>query len=230
MRSLARWWKWLVGGGIVLVAVLVGGPFVYINFVQDPAPEALDRTSGPATSGAAVPVAGTWQVAEGSQAGYRVQEVLVGQKTTAVGRTSATTGHLTVSGKRITAATFTVDMTKVSSDEERRDAQFRERIMNTSRYGTSRFALAEPITLKSVPAVGGSVTAKAHGKLTLRGVTRDVTFPVKARRGAQTVQVDGTIPVKFARWSIPNPSIGGFVTTEDHGVLEFQLVLKRAGQ
>lgn len=230
MRRIARGWKWLVAGGVVLVAALVGGPYAYIHFVQGPAPGRLGGTAGPATTGAVVPVAGAWRVAGGSQVGYRVDEVLVGQKSTAVGRTSAVAGTLTVSGTRVTRASFTVAMGRVRSDEARRDHQFRSRIMDTSRYPAARFALAEPIALPSVPAVGGAANARAHGRLTLRGVTRDVTFPVRARRGTQVLQVDGSIPVRFGRWSIPNPSIGGFVKTEDHGVLEFHLTLRRSGQ
>lgn len=229
MGRIARWWKWLLAGGVLLVVVLVGGPYAYIHFVQDPAPPQLGKASGPATSGAVVPVAGAWKVAGGTQVGYRVREVLVGQKTTAVGRTSAVTGNLTVSGTRIATASFTARMGQVRSDESRRDDQFRTRIMSTSRYPTSRFVLSEPIELPSVPAVGGKVSARAHGRLTMRGQTEDVTFPVRARRGAQAIQVDGSIPVEFGRWSIPNPSIGGFVTTEDHGVLEFHLVLRGSG-
>lgn len=229
MSRIARWWKWLLAGGVLLVVALVGGPYAYIHFVQDPAPPRLGQASGPATSGAVVPAAGGWRVAGGTQVGYRVREVLVGQKTTAVGRTSAVTGNLTVSGTRITAASFTAQMAQVRSDESRRDDQFRTRIMDTAKYPTSRFTLAAPITLSSVPAVGGTVRARAHGRLTMRGETEDVTFPVQARRGAQVIEVDGSIPVTFKRWSIPNPSIGGFVTTENHGVLEFHLVLRRSG-
>jgi len=35
--------------------------------------------------------------------------------------------------------------------------------------------------------------------------------------------MSGSIPVKFADWSIPNPSFGSFVTTQNHGSLEFLL-------
>jgi hypothetical protein len=31
--------------------------------------------------------------------------------------------------------------------------------------------------------------------------------------------------VPFAEWGISNPSFAGFVTTQDHGLLEFLLVL-----
>jgi hypothetical protein len=42
-------------------------------------------------------------------------------------------------------------------------------------------------------------------------------------RAGSVVQVAGSIPITFADWSIPNPSFGGVVTTDDHGVLEFAL-------
>ncbi len=35
------------------------------------------------------------------------------------------------------------------------------------------------------------------------------------------------IPVLFSDYSIQNPSLGGFVTTQDHGLLEFLLVFTR---
>ncbi|HWW45864.1 MAG TPA: YceI family protein, partial [Acidimicrobiia bacterium] len=59
-------------------------------------------------------------------------------------------------------------------------------------------------------------------KLMLHGVTRTVTFPVKAVRNGATIQVSGSIPVVFADYNISNPS-GGPATTSDNGTLEFLL-------
>jgi hypothetical protein len=47
-------------------------------------------------------------VVSGSQAGYRVEEVLFGQGTEAVGRTSAVTGELTVSGTQVASGSIPV--------------------------------------------------------------------------------------------------------------------------
>jgi hypothetical protein len=38
--------------------------------------------------------------------------------------------------------------------------------------------------------------------------------------------VTGETTVTFGEWGIPNPSIPG-ISTEDFGILEFQLVLER---
>jgi hypothetical protein len=48
-----------------------------------------------------------------------------------------------------------------------------------------------------------------------------VTFPLQAKRTAQGIEVSGSIPILFAKWGIPNPSFSGFVTTQDHRMLEF---------
>ena len=158
--------------------------------------------------------------------GYRVQEVLFGQSNTAVGRTSSITGTVTIGGTTVQSAAFTVDMTTVSSDQQRRDNQFNGRIMDTSSYPTATFKLTQPINLSSLPANGVRATATAVGELTLRGTTKTITVTLTGVRNGSTIQVSGSIPITFADWNIPNPSFGP-VSTEDHGSLEFLLNLTR---
>ena len=67
----------------------------------------------------------------------------------------------------------------------------------------------------------------AHGQLTLHGTTREVTFTLTAERKGSQIKVVGDIPVLFADYNIQNPSFAGFVTTQDHGLLEFLLVFNR---
>ena len=119
-------------------------------------------------------------------------------------------------------------MTTVTSDESRRDGQFNGRIMETGTFPTATFKLTQPIDLGSIPAVGVQKTFQATGDLTLHGVTKTVTFQLTARHAASTIQVAGSIPITFADWNIGNPSFGGVVTTEEHGVLEFALNFTQA--
>lgn len=219
----------LVAAAVVAVVLAVAGPFVYINYLQGDAPERLGvatATTGGATADAGASLDGTWTAGSRSQAGYRVKEVLFGQETEAVGRTSAVAGELTVSGSEVSSGSFTVDLTQVTSDEDRRDSQFQGRIMETATYPTATFELAEPITLASLPADGASVTASATGALTLHGTTRQVTVDVTVQRSGDTVQASGSIPVTFADYNIASPSFGP-VTTEDSGEIEFLLALTR---
>lgn len=268
--------KWLIAAVIAAVVVFVGGPFVYINFIQEDAPPALSfddvATSASTVAGATTTVAagssdttaaagssdataassattaaatgatttaaastgsassdgieGTWKAASTSIVGYRVKEVLFGQSTEAVGRTSTLTGSLTVSGTTVSAAEFTVDMTTVASDQSRRDSAFKGRIMDVETYPTATFKLTSPIDLGKVPADKEEVASKATGDLTLKGKTNTVTFDLVARRNGANIEVNGTIPITFADYSIDNPSVAG-ITTEDNGKLEFLLVFSK---
>lgn len=211
----------------MVVVLAVAAPFVYIHFIEGPAPAKLTLPSAahPTGTTAVAPsgtagVDGTYQVGSGSEAGYRVDELLIGQSATAVGRTTKIWGSATVAGTDVTAATVTVDMASVVSDQSERNAQFDGRIMDVAQYPTAVFTLSAPIALGSIPAVGSTATATATGNLTLHGVTRSVTFPLKAERTSDRLFALADIPITFADWGIANPSIGGFVTTANSGTLE----------
>ena len=217
----------------MLVIVVVGGPFVYIHFIEGKAPPrlAISTTTSTGSSGSATGGEqsgdGTWKVSVGSQAGYRVQEVLFGQDNTAVGRTGDMTGAVTIDHSTVTAASFTVNMSTVTSDRSQRDDQFRGRIMDVARYPTATFALSQPIALPSGADSGKTVSVQGTGQLTMHGTTRQVVVPMQARLSGGTVQVSGSIPVTFSDWSITNPSFGP-ITTQDHGTMEFLLDLSRS--
>jgi polyisoprenoid-binding protein YceI len=230
-----HWLRWIVAGVVVVAVLAVGGPYVFIHFIEGKAPAPLSlkssasaspssSASGQATSAALV--AGTWTTGSGSEVGYRVKEVLAGQSQTAVGRTKSVTGHLTINGTSVTAGTFTVPMSTIKSNESQRDVQFDGRIMDVASYPTGTFALTKPISLSPLPAEGVIKTYSATGSLTLHGHTRSVTFPLTAERTTTGIKISGSIPVTFADWSIPNPSFSGFVTTQNHGLLEFLLAFQ----
>lgn len=223
---MSRRVKLLIALPVALVVLVLGGTWVYVNLIQGDAPAELTLTDTPGSTASGAPAAsGSWTVTGGSQAGYRVDEVLFGQDTTAVGRTDQVTGTLTLDGTTVRDASFTVDMASVKSDQSRRDNQYRGRIMTVDQFPTSTFRLTKPIVLGSLPADGATVTASATGDLTLRGVTKSVTFEVKARRSGDRMEVNGAIPVRFDDWGIPSPSFGP-AEVEDHGSVEFLLVLK----
>ena len=227
--------KWLLGGVAAALLVFVGGPFLYIHVFSKKAPPKLSLSTTATTAGdssddpaistgdASVALDGTWKVSAGSTVGYRVKEVLFGQSNTAVGRTSSVTGQFAATGTSINSGSFTVDMTTVTSDKSMRDHQFHGRIMETSTFPTATFELTKPIDLGSVPADGVTKSVPATGKLTLHGVTKTVTIPLTAKRTSNSIEVSGSLPITFADWNISNPSFGGTVTTEDHGLLELLL-------
>jgi polyisoprenoid-binding protein YceI len=219
------------GIALLLVAALVG-PWVYIHIIKDDAPARLSlgtvnvgTTIGSLANGS-IGIDGEWKIATGSTVGYRVKEILIGQNSEAVGRTISVTGNLVINGNQVKSAEFSVDVTSIQSDSNRRDSQFTGHIMDSASFPTANFKLSAPISLSGEIAAGESVHAEATGNLTLRGTTKSVSFPVDARFDGSTIKVAGSIDVVFADWGIPNPS-NPAVTTEHNGLLEFLLTLTR---
>jgi polyisoprenoid-binding protein YceI len=244
---------WFIAVPVLILLAAVVGPWVYINFIEgDPPPKltfadistttaaaasvvegstastAASTTTGvTAASSTGTGIDGAWNVAPGGQAGYRVPEMLFGQSTEAVGRTSDVSGSMTIAGTSVTDAKLEVDLTTVASDQAQRDNQFRTRIMNVSTYPTATFDLTSPIDIGSVPADLAEVQLKGTGDLTMHGVTKSVTFDLVARRNGATIEVTGSLPVTFADWGIPNPSFGP-ASVGDTGTMEFAVVFTPA--
>jgi polyisoprenoid-binding protein YceI len=231
MRS--GWIKGAVGAVLAVVVLVTAGTWAYINVVRPDAPDrlTLDEGDGRAGDGSAATTTagafdGTWKVAPGSEAGYRVKEVLSGQSAEAVGRTDRVTGRIDIARSTVTGGSFAVDMASVASDEARRDNQFRGRIMDVQTHPTATFTLTRPIDLPPAPAEGQPANVLATGDLTLRGTTKNVTVRLTAEREATSIRIAGSIPIVFGEWGIPNPSFGP-AQTEDRGELEFRLLLTR---
>jgi polyisoprenoid-binding protein YceI len=219
--------------GVVLVIILAFAvPYVYIHFIEGPPPAKLSlptaSTPKTATGAPTTAVSGTLNVGTGSVVGYRVSEVLIGQDSTAVGRTSKVWGSIDVSGTNITKAIFSANMASVVSDQSERNAQFDGRIMDVSQYPTATFNLSSPIKLGRLPNPGTVAKASVTGELTMHGATEPVTFTVSIERTESGLFALAEIPIKFSTWNIANPSVGGFVTTADHGTLEVLLSMTSA--
>lgn len=224
--------NFIVLGVVLVVFLALAMPYIYIHFIEGPPPAKLSLPPASATKtttgSSATSVNGILNVGKGSVVGYRVSEVLIGQDSTAVGRTSKVWGSIDVSGANITKATFSANMASVVSDQSQRNAQFDGRIMDVSQYPTATFTLTSPIKLGSIPNVGTVTKASATGELTMHGATKPVTFTVSIERTASGVFALAEIPIKFGTWNIANPSIGGFVTTANNGTLEVLLSVTSA--
>ena len=186
--------------------------------------QATPTTVATAAAASSTGIDGTWKPTSASAVGYRAKEVLNGQSTEGVGRTNGVTGSVTIAGTRATAATLTVDVTKLKSDQNRRDGQVQNRILDTSTFPTAVLKLTAPVDFGKVPADKEAITTKAKVDLTFHGVTKTVDVSLGARRVGATIELEGTIPVVWADYSIPDPS-NGFAQVEPKGEIEFLVVL-----
>lgn len=216
---------WLLGAVAMLAFAAIAGPFVYFHVVDHKAPALLALPAGHGV--APGPVDGTWTVAKGSQVDYRVQEVLFGQDHTAVGQTSKVTGSMVISRSTVAAARFTVDMGSLKSGNAGRDTVFRDHLLDTSSHPDGDFSLTRPLELDLLPN-GATVAEQATGSLTLRGVTRQVTFPLQAKRAGANIAVAGSVSIRFDLWHIPDPSFA-ITKVGNQGTIDLVLVFSRSG-
>jgi polyisoprenoid-binding protein YceI len=240
--------------GVLVVAVLAVGGGLYYFFSHDEPPEAsLDNalggvsttiaaaagSKGTEASSTAGDLSGTWNVdtqsgdfdfesATGTFAGFRIQENLAGiGATEAVGRTGDVTGTMTLEGTTVTAASFEVDVSTITSNDSRRNARIQE-ALETDQFQTATFTLTSPIELGADATGGTDQDVTATGDLTIHGVTKSVRFPLEARLSGDTIAVAGSLDVVFADYGVAVPRSQIVVSVEDHGKIELQLLLVRS--
>jgi polyisoprenoid-binding protein YceI len=225
---------WLAAVAAVLVLALAGGGYLLLARNSDaPAPASLDAaTATTATTAGAQPAAtgtpdGAWRVRDdgSSFVGYRVRERLaqLSSPSEAVGRSTQVTGTMQVAGDQVEAVRVEADLRGLESDEGRRDNAIRQRGLESSRFPTAVFELAEPIRLDQEPVKGRRVGGQGKGRLTVRGITREVTAGLQGRWDGSTIQVAGSIPVRMSDFQIEPPIIGFVLSIEDRLTVEFRL-------
>ena len=219
---------WLILIPVLGVIVVGGAGFYWMLSGTSAAPLTL-RASAPisaAVSGS--DLSGHWTVVAGplddpTTAGYRVEEKVVGglASDTATGRTGDVTGSVTVVGDQVTAADFTVDMATLKSDKSLRDTVLKTNAIETNRYPTAEFTLADPIGLPSI-IPGKIYTANARGTLRLHGVSRVVDVTLQYQETKTGIVLLADMPITMADYSIKAPSIAGVVAVENHGSFELR--------
>lgn len=220
----------------VVVLLLLAGAGVWYFVLRDdaPPPASLDaltaQTTTPGSTPARSGIDGTWKVTTGSDVfvGYRIEELFANDtvKKTAVGRTPDVEGTVVVEDGKVTKVEIAGDVTKLASDQSRRDQVIKGRGLQTDLFPDATFKLTEPIALDN-PAKDQEVSLTAKGELTLHGQTKPVEVELKAKWNGSTIALTGSAPVVLADYGIEVISLP-VVTIDDHGTLEFQLILQPA--
>lgn len=232
----------LIAAAVAAVVLIAAGGGLWW-FLRDDAPAKVDleqAAAGVSTvpGGRATALPGTWTVdtstgsfdfdqASGTFAGFRVAEQLsnIGAAT-AVGRTGSVSGSMTIVGSEVTDATFEVDLTSITTDREQRDRRVQQ-ALETDRFPTATFTLASPITLPADAGSGAEIEVQAKGRLTIHGVSRAVTVPLKAKLVGRTVVVVGSIDLRFSDFGVTVPSAPVVLSVDDHGTMELQVLLTK---
>lgn len=170
-------------------------------------------------------------VSEESEARYRVREQLVGVDlpNDAVGATRAITGVLVLEGNTVVseASRFQVDLRTLTSDQARRDNFIRRNTLQTDRYPYAVFVPREVRGLPSPLPTSGEHTFQLIGDLTIREVTRPVTWEVTARVEGDRVIAQARTQFTFADFNLEPPQVPVVLSVDETIRLEIDVVLQR---
>jgi len=238
---------WIPAAAVVALALVgAGGAYAYFFSGLRSTPSALKLASpSPSASAAATASAsattggsGTWTIATGSIAGYRVHEQFAGQSASheAVARTSAVSGSVSISQVgstyTMTSAKITVQLSSLASVDSVAgfNVTNRDRIvqqaLDTGSFPTAVFE-ARAVTLPASAAAGQTVTISVPGQLTLHGQTKAVTATLQLRVGGAKAQIAGTIKTTMDDFGVSRPT-APFVTVQPGVTIEVALTLDRS--
>jgi polyisoprenoid-binding protein YceI len=207
-------------------------PTVAPTVVQSPlstiAPTALPSTGGVSTGDAIRYVL----VPQSSEARFRVREQLAGNNlpSDAVGRTKDFTGTLVINpdGTIVSSdSQFVVNMGTLVSDQSMRDNFLRGNVLQVNQYPQAVFVPKQVSGLPSPLPQSGSVTFKLTGDLTIRNVTKPVTWDVTAQVQGNQVTAQASTAFKFEDFNLTQPRVGRVLSIEDNIKLELDVTLQR---
>ena len=215
-------WRWILGGVLALVVLAVAATGAVVTLTPGPAPLALPKDAA-APSG---PLDGTWRVAAGSVAGFRVRETVIGFSNDVTGRTGDVTGTAVMAGAAVSSATFRVSLAAITVAGKTRQPQL-VKSLGVTAHPYATITLTRPVPLPAAFSAGAVVTRTAAAALTLNGTTRPVTVTLSARRDGTAIEAAGSLPVAFSGFGITGPGGYGFLgSLASDGTAEFLLILR----
>jgi polyisoprenoid-binding protein YceI len=192
-----------------------------------PAPTEAITTAPPANAIA-------WTVDAASKATVRVREQLVRlpAPNDAIITIGGAQGSFTLNpdGSFSSGSKISVDMTTVTTDDRQRTDAIRRDPLEVTRFRTSELVPKIATGLALPLARSGDFTFQLTGDLTLHGVTKSVTFDVKATRanGKLTATATANPSWKFGDFGMHVPSTFSVLSIVDEIRMEFALVASEA--
>ena len=160
-------------------------------------------------------------VPEESEARYSINEVFISDNNalvTAIGRTTAITGSLTLNYADPAASTFdefVVDISLLRSDRSRRDRAIRSRWLESATFPLATFKVTEVRGFPADPAEGESIDFQLVGDMTVKETTREVVWDVTAILEGDRLTGSATLATFLEDFNIPVPSIAGILRVTD---------------
>ena len=153
-------------------------------------PRPTTAPTAPATAGSA------WTVSSASKATVSVREQLVGRSApndavlVATGGTGAF--ELNADGTFTPASKIVFDLTTLTSDSRDRDNFVKGTTINTRQFPNAELVPVKATGITLPLPASGTFTFTLAGKMTIRGVTKDVAFDVQAKRDGADLTATAT--------------------------------------
>jgi len=215
VRGSSLGWRKFAATAVVVGGLVGGGVWAAGLFSNGPGKFAINESTSTGGSTGVPDLGGTWAADTTSEAGYRVEKVLLGKTVEVVGRGPLKSGVISIESGEVVSGRFVVELGSLRTDNPQRDSAFKGRIMEVSTWPEAVFVLKKPISLRSDMRVGEVISGEFEGELSMRGLTRGVVFAYQA-----AYEVDGSISMvasyeaSFADWGIKNPSQPGVIVKE----------------
>lgn len=168
-----------------------------------------------------------------SQALYRVREQLVSLSlpSDAIGTTQDITGTLAIKPDgtiESSESKFSVGLQSLTSDRSQRDNFLRRNVLQTDQYPNVVFVPTQATGLPQSLPQSGQVTFKLNGNLTIRDVTKPVTWDVTCTVQGEQVSCKATTSFKFEDFNLTQPRVPVVLSVVDNIQLELDITLQRA--
>jgi polyisoprenoid-binding protein YceI len=165
---------------------------------------------------------------ERSEAAYFAEETLasIGLPSRAKGATHDIRGDFYLRADGIDSSfesRFTVDLRTLKSDESRRDARVQD-ALDTDEYPEATFVVRRVDGFPTRWSAEEDSEFTMTGDLSIHGVTREVTWEVKAKREGHVMTALATVELRYADFNITPPNIAGFVSLTDTFTIQVQVV------
>jgi polyisoprenoid-binding protein YceI len=197
-------------------------------------------TAAPAASATTVPATGAFGdlrtfaiVPEQTAASYEVQEQFLNRDlpNKAIGRTNAVEGtfQFNAAGQPTGQVTeIKVDLRTLTSDRAMRDQRIRREWLESDTYPYATFVSTGVEGVPASYAEGQEIGFKLLGDLTIRDVTKPVTFDVKGKLEGDSVSGTATTNVLMKDFGFDPPTVAGVLTVQDGVTITVNFTAKEA--
>lgn len=180
-------------------------------------------------------------VPEESQASFIVNEEFLSQalsklgieagKKVVVGTMPSVSGEIQLNleaAEPVESAQFSVDMTGLQTDQDRRDKWLEDNALETSAFPQTTFTATAATGLPESITEGEEISFQLVGDLTVRDVTKSVAFEVTAVLEGDSLVGTAVLPLKISDFGIAPPDFANTLKVADEFRIEVTLTARES--